>query len=172
MNNKFDFILLPPDSFHQSFNDLFSNSRKNFNDIELLLNEICKKTNKQLLIKYRTPSQRINFPCFSNKTVSYGNLLNFCKTNTKIIGPVSTALLESLIKNIPYFAYDFVEANKYNRMLNNDMTELLYISRTPSEVINNINKKKIYKPNKSCEDLFCPNPLSLNEIINSILNEK
>ena len=171
MTKKFDIILLPPDSFHLSFNDLFSSSRKNFTDLENKIKKMSESAKKKFMVKYRTNLQRDNYPCTSTQFTSYGNLFNYCHSDTIVIGPVSTALLETISNNIKYFSYDFAQAYKQNRMLHNNASDIFCVALTPDEVINNITYKKIFKDGKSQNNIFNKKALTINELVNKILNE-
>jgi hypothetical protein len=172
MKKKFDFILLPPDGFHESFNDLISNSRKNFNLVENKLQKICLANKKTFLIKYRTINQKLNFPCSNNHEVSYGKLLNYCNANTKVIGPVATAMLETLTNNISYYPYEFIKINEHNRMILKNYTEILHIANSTSELFRNLDENRIFKDNNSVDSLLLPDGRKLNDIIINILKSK
>ena len=112
MNKKFDYILLPPDGFHQCFDDLLSKSFETFSNLERKINELSKKEKKLFVVKYRTKLQRDNFPSSHNYLISYGNLISLCHKKTKIIGPCGTAMMEILKDDYEYYPYDFFKLTK------------------------------------------------------------
>ena len=170
MNKKFDFILLPPDGFHQTFDDLLSKSNQIFLNLEKNIKMLSKKEKKSFVVKYRNELQQKNFPCLSNYIVSYGNLLNYCHKKTIVIGPCGTAVLEVLKNNVQYYSYDFFQAFKKNRMIHNDFTSILYVAKTNNELIDNIKKKKIFKSGFKFENLIFTDGISLDKIIKKVLN--
>lgn len=171
MSSKYDYILLPPDGFHQTFEDLFSLSISNFIDLEKKLALLAKKRKKTFIVKYRTQLQKMNFTCEGRHVVSYGNLLNLCHKKTKVIGPCGTAMLEMLKKEIEYYSYDFVEGYKHNRMLHNNFSTLLHVARTPNELIINVENEKVFHSNCSIGNLIMSDGISLKEIVDKILYE-
>ena len=169
MSKKYDYILLPPDGFHQTFDDLLSSSISNFLDLEKKLKLLTSRENKTFLVKYRTQLQKLNFQCEGNYIVSYGELLNLCHKRTRVIGPCGTAMLQVLKKEIEYYPYDFIKGYKQNRMLHNDFSEILYVASSTRELITNIKNERIFNVNASIKDLIILDGISLKEIIGKIL---
>ena len=170
MNKKFDFILLPPDCFHQTFDDLLSKSIQIFLNIEKSINQLSKENKKSFIVKYRAKEQRENFPCLSNYIVSYGKLLNYCHEKTIVIGPCGTAMLNVLKKKVQYYPFDLFQAYKKNRTFHNDFTSILYVAETNNELINNIKKKKIFKYGFTVDNLIYNDGISLDKILKKVLN--
>lgn len=170
MNKKFDFILLPPDGFHQTFDDLLSKSNQIFLNFEKNIKKLSKKEKKSFVVKYRHKLQQKNFPCFNNYIVSYGKLLNYCHEKTIVIGPCGTAMLEVLKKKVQYYPFDLFQAYKKNRIIHNNFTSILYVAKTNNELINNIKKKKIFKYGFTVDNLIYTDGISLDKIIKKVLN--
>ena len=82
--NKYDYILLPPDGFHQCFEDLLSESYRRFNEMENLIFSFSK--GKILLLNIEQ-SIKDNYPT-SKQSTSYGDLTSICHENTRVIGPI------------------------------------------------------------------------------------
>ena len=61
MNKKFDYILLPPDGFHQCFDDLLSKSFETFSNLERKINELSKKKKNYLLLSIEQNYKEITF---------------------------------------------------------------------------------------------------------------
>ena len=170
MNKKFDYILLPPDGFHRTFDDLLSKSFQMFLNLEKKINKLSKENKKSFIIKYRTKRQRENFSCYSNYAISYGKLLNYCHEQTIVIGPCGTAMLEVLHKKIQYYPFDFFQVYKKNRMIINNFTSVLNVAKSSNELLFNIKKKILFKPGFTIDNLILSNGVSLDKIVKKILN--
>ena len=172
MNKKFDYILLPPDGFHQCFDDLLSKSFETFSNLERKINELSKKEKKLFVVKYRTKLQRDNFPSSHNYLISYGNLISLCHKKTKIIGPCGPAMMEILKDDYEYNFYDFFQAYKKNRMIHNNFEEILFISKNIDNLIDNITNLRKFKKGFFKKDLMNVNGHNLEDIIENIYSEK
>ena len=115
MNKKFDYIILPPDSFHKNFFDLQSKSIINF---QLIIKEILKiNENKKenILVKYRTKRQRENFPCKLKFEIGYKGLINFSHKKTTVeikIEALSIDVLDGLLSEMKTLINKEVENGK------------------------------------------------------------
>ena len=167
--NKYDYILLPPDGFHQCFEDLLSESYRRFNEMENLLFSFSK--GKNFVIKYRTEHQRYNYPTSKQSITSYGDLTSICHDNTRVIGPIGSSTIQVLGKNIEYYPYDFFKAFSSNRMIHNDYSKVLFIANNARELEINLIKRNIFKKNYNFEDLTNIDGSSLKEIVDSIIYE-
>ena len=168
-NKKVNFVILPPDGFHHTFDDLLYESQSRFTKIVDMIAELSN--NQSYLVKYRTSHQRENYLC-NHPYLINEKLSDYCDENTKFIGPVASSTIEQLIKGIKYFSYDLFKAYRYNRMIYNDYNQVIHISNNIEELKYNIINNQIYKKGLSKNDLINTNGQSLRDIVNSILSEK
>jgi hypothetical protein len=162
MNQKYDYIILPPDSFHTNFNDLLSGKEKAFKDICNEILSLSEAEHKTFLVKYRASKQLCFYPFTGNQEVGYGSFLDYCNKESIIIGPIGSAFIEALGNNLLFFPYDLD-----NTRANNPLEEYFYISKNRGELLNNITACRVRK--KRTKEILFSNAQSLESIVSSIM---
>lgn len=155
--------------------DRIVDSRNFFSQVADTIN-LYKAVNGSLTVKYREESQRLAFPCAYRAIVGgKESILELCDSDTVVIGPPGSALLECLLNDVPYYAYWNYEFYKDNQFLSRrsieSMMNILHIAKNSNELIFNIINSKIYKNKYSKRDLIYCDGLKLNAIVKIILGE-
>ena len=100
-------------------------------------------TNSKIIFK------KIEIPIYSG----YGSFPFYAKNCNLVIGPPSSATIESLLMGVPYFCYQeeevFIGGWEYS-----NINEILYVAKTPEELLYNIEHYQIFKKEKTIDDLI------------------
>jgi hypothetical protein len=171
---KYNFIILPPEGFYISIDWPFYRLRIWFQSLVSLI-EQYKENDKTLLIKYRSKNQGAFFPIKNIDSVneeSYGSFLKYCNKNTIVIGPLGSACIEALLKNIKYYAYDPTPSPNKNKAYCGKLNQLLYTAIDKNELFDNLKNNKIYKHNYSKDDLLYSDGIYLDQIVELIISNK
>ena len=167
---NYPYIILPPDAFHLTIKDLIYDERQLFISIIDMVNQVMAPIDN-ILVKYRTENQKKNFPCNSTSTVGYGKLLDYCGEKTRVIGPLGSAAIECLSRDIPYYAYQLNNSIQSNRAIYNMLSEALYVADCAGKLMDHLKNNKIYRHGYSKRDLLHENGLYLHQIVELILSK-
>ena len=175
MNDKSEFIILPPDFFHLTLRDRMSDARCYIKDVLEVIKSI-RQPSDRLIIKYRTENQRRLFPTDETARVGYGKILDFCLPHTIVIGMPNSATWECLLNDISYYSFmDFQRIEK-NKLCDKDsitrLSKFLYIAQNKEELLYNILQRRIYRHGILKKSLIFENGSNLNDIISIILTAK
>ena len=78
----YDIIILPPEDFYFSIDDLYI---KNYNLFVKIVKVLCKKyKNKKILIKFRNSDHKNLFNIQHNNVVTSGKILDYANKNCKL----------------------------------------------------------------------------------------
>jgi len=168
---KYKYIILAPELFHLTMSDFISDGRKEIKDIVHIINKI-KLDEDEYLVKYRTLAQFTMFPTKDTHVIGYGNLLDYCTKDSVVIGYPGSAMLECLSNDISFFSYYDYEKHSLNPNMNKLLTQLLYISKTKEELLDNILHKRIFREGYSKDDLIYNDGKFLHEVVSNILSKK
>ena len=163
MKKKYDYIVLPPDSFYTSFYDLLNVKKEKFDRICKKILSLSQSRNKSLIIKYRGDNQCFFYHPITEHAVGYGSFVKYCHSDSVIIGPVGSAFIEALESNLLYFPYDLDDPYMVKAI-----EHFFFIAKNEQELLNYILERKIKKKNLS-EVLFSDSQ-TLKEIVSSIIN--
>ena len=173
MIEKYKFIILPPDGYQTTMFDRFVEARHYIQTVfDVAIKIGVPKEN--ILVKYRTAHQKNNFPTDQKSIVGYGSLLDYCSTNTIVIGGPGSGMVECLTNEIRYFLYWNFRLYQHNRFLSatslSKLIETFYIATSVKELHDNILHNKIFKPNFSNKNLLHNDAQTLAQIVVQILN--
>lgn len=158
---------------HLSMSNLISDGRKAVSDMLAVVEKLIK-VDEEYLIKYRSIGDYKKHPSSGNiETQSgQGKLLDYCNSNTIIIGYPGSAMLECLKNDLNFFSFSYYENHLSNPSFNSLTSKLLYIATDQDELLKNIINKRIYKEGFSKTDLFRSDAKYLEEIVSLILNRR
>ena len=162
---KYDLIILPPEDFYFSIDDLYVKNYNLFFEIVKLLNKNYK--NKKILIKYRNPDHKNLFDINYFDKVTSGKILDHANKNCKIIGPPGTIVIESLLKGYSFYSYRaIIKPNNGARVYGFD--DILEIANNTKKLVRNMKKKIIFKKGFNKKDLLNgPVPATVKQALSS-----
>jgi len=170
---EYSFVILPPETHHLSLDWPLNKFKVWFQSVVSGIEEF-KSQNQLCLIKYRSSNQKLFFPVSTTSEIieeDGASFLKYCAKNTIVIGPLGTACIEALIKDIRYFPYDPLPYPSKNIAYYNKLNEILYASKTKYELIENIKSNLIFRKGYSRKNLLYEDGLNLNQIVNLILKD-
>ena len=172
MNEKFDYVVLPPDAFHITLRDRLFEARHYTRDVLDVVSHI-RKPGERVVVKYRNETHYQNFPANAEARIGYGGLLDLCAKETIVIGFPGSAMLECLLNDIRFYAfwnYGFYEKNKHLSLYAlNRLIEIIHIARSNDELADNLAHQRIFKPGRAKGDLLHQHGIALHEIVANIL---
>ncbi len=171
MIKKYKYIILPPELFHKSMSDLIIDNAKVIDRIIGVIDNITNCKN-ECLIKYRSYEQLAMYPSKNNNEVGYGELLDYCKEDSIVIGYPGSAMIECLNNNIRFFSFHDFEKQSKNSDINTLLTQAIYVAKNEEELLDNIVNNKIFKSGYSNSDLLYSNGMTLCEMVAYILNKE
>ena len=175
MTEKYKYIILPPDAFHITLTDTIAAAR-NFIPITLEVIEKIRQPGENVLVKYRTESQRKLFPTKVDSQVGYGNLLDYCDPSTVVVGRPGSATWECLLNNISFYAFWDMQRYSNNLFVSSDalfrLSHVLKIAQTQEELCYNLIHGAIYQAGRSKLDLIHSPGFGLSEIVATILAKR
>jgi hypothetical protein len=126
----------------------------------------------ELAIKARLESELKNFNIRQGKIShrgrdiaaysGYGELRKYAEKFEIIVGGFSSATLESLIQGFKYFVY-LPSDSGIGMWDQSALNEILYVARTTEELKSNIENNRIFKPEKTIDDLALVTPFKNEE---------
>jgi len=167
---KFNTIILPPDTHQFTIKDRLYDENHFFNQIVDFFFKI-KKQDQNILIKYRGKAHKNKFPNNLVETAEKGRLLDFCDENCNIIGPVNSATIECLQFGFNYFCYRYDPGLYKNLSHTYTLDNILYVAKDINQMMENFEKKKIFKNSYSVKDLTHEDGKELNKIVEQILKK-
>jgi len=171
LKKKYKYIILPPETFHQTMSDLIIDSAKTIDRITSVINKVTNFKN-ECLIKYRSYEQLAMYPSKNNIEVGYGELLSYCEKDSIVIGYPGSAMIECLKSDIRFFSFHDFEKQSKNQNINTLIIRALHVAKNEEELLDNILNNKIFKPGYSVEDLLYSDGMNLCEIVSYILNNQ
>tara|TARA_B100001939_G_scaffold297000_1_gene271227 strand:+ start:338 stop:841 length:504 start_codon:yes stop_codon:yes gene_type:complete len=162
----YDIIILPPEDFYFSINDLYI---KNYNLFVKIVKVLCKKyKNKKILIKFRNSDHKNLFNIQHNNVVTSGKILDYANKNCKIIGPPGSIVIESLLKGYNFYSYRAI-INPRNKARVFGLNDVLEIANNEKKLMRNLSKNLIFKRGRNRNDLLHKKTLLLKDIVKEIL---
>tara|TARA_Y100000741_G_scaffold365181_1_gene360135 strand:+ start:45377 stop:47176 length:1800 start_codon:yes stop_codon:yes gene_type:complete len=83
----------------------------------------------------------------------YDNLLKYIKNIDFVVGPLCSAIYEVFLEGKDYYAFQNDDIAKYTPNYRDSIYKFLHISSNPSELLENIKDRKLFKRNYSIYDL-------------------
>jgi len=165
---KYRIIILPPDTHQFTIKDRLCDENLFFNQIVnfFFKNEMFKEN---ILIKYRTNAQKNKFPNDLVENIIEGKILDFCNKDSVVIGPVNSATIECLTAEINYFCYRYDPGFDKNLSHTYTLDNILYVAKDINQMMENFEKKKIFKNSYSAKDLTHEDGKELKKIVEQIL---
>ena len=124
---------------------------------------------ENILIKYRTNAQKNKFPNDLVENIIEGKILDFCNKDSVVIGPVNSATIECLTAEINYFCYRYDPGFDKNLSHTYTLDNILYVAKDINQMMENFEKKKIFKNSYSAKDLTHEDGKELKKIVEQIL---
>jgi hypothetical protein len=171
LKKSYKYIVLAPEIEHFAMSNLIVEGRKMIKDVQYVIDKINLK-NEDYIIKYRSQMQFLTFPTDHSREFGYGNLIQFCRSDTTVIGPPGSAMIECLINGISFFNYFDYDKCSQNSSLNNSIMKFLYVAKNKEELLDNILNNRIFRLGFNKSDLLYSDGKNLNEIVESILQDK
>ena len=162
----YDIIILPPEDFYFSIDDLYI---KNYNLFIKIVKILLKKyKNKKILIKFRNLEHKKLFNVNYNNVATSGKIFDYANKNCIIIGPPGSIVIESLIKGFNFYSYRALIKPK-NKARVSGFDNALEIANNETKLMRNLRKKLIFKKGRNKNDLLHKKTLLLKDIVEEIL---